>query len=313
MNYRQDDWEEWLEIAKFSHNNHTNASTRQTPFFINYGQHPWTGDPTWKETRLEAVEQFTSKMKETHNQATQAIKEVAQNMKNTHDNHARSAANYKEGDQVYLEVTNIQTDRPSQKLDDWHYGPFKVKHKVGQAAYELDLPEKWKGIYLVFNKTYLSSYHTPLFLTQQPPPLPPAIEVEGEPEYKVEEVLSSRKWWGQIQYLVQWKGYRREHNSWQSISDMEHSQDLICDFHARFPDLPAPTTIHHLSLGETQLYDPDANRYGCDFIPPKPDNKGEDWILPLPREEVDTLIETRNSLEATLFPTTAKRVWIVEK
>src|ERR1700722_139171 len=118
VNYRQDDWEEWLEIAEFSHNNRTNASTRQTPFFINYGQHPWTGDPTRKETRLEAVEQFASKMKETHDQATQAIKEAAQNMKNTHDNHARPAANYKEGNQVYLEATNIQTDRPSRKLDD---------------------------------------------------------------------------------------------------------------------------------------------------------------------------------------------------
>ena len=94
---------------------------------------------------------------------------------------------------------------------------------------------------------------------------------------------------------------------------MEHSQDLVRDFHAKFPDLPAPTTIRHLSLNETRLYDPDENRHGCDFTPPKPDNEGEDWILPLPREEVDTLIETCNSLEATLFPVTVKRVWIVEK
>ena|ERR1700722_18643258 len=94
---------------------------------------------------------------------------------------------------------------------------------------------------------------------------------------------------------------------------MEHSQDLIHDFHTRFPDLPTPTPIHHLSLCETRLYDPDTNRHGCDFVSPKPDNADEDWILPLPREEVDILIKTHNSLEATLFPMTAKRVWIVEK
>ena len=94
---------------------------------------------------------------------------------------------------------------------------------------------------------------------------------------------------------------------------MKHAQDLVQDFHARFPGLPTPTMIRHISLDETRLYDPDTDRHGYDFIAPKPDNAGEDWILPLPREEVDMLIETRNSLEATLFPTTAKRVWIVEK
>ena len=139
---------------------------------------------------------------ETHNQAMQVIKEVVQNMKNTHNNQACPAANYQEGDQIYLEVTNIQTDCPSQKLDNRCYGPFKVKRKVDQAAYELNLLEKWKGVYLVFNEIYLSPYYTSLFSTQQPPPPPLAVEVEGKPEYEVEEVLSSRKWQGQIQYLV---------------------------------------------------------------------------------------------------------------
>ena len=40
VNYRQDDWVEWLPIAEFCYNNRVHSSTGQTPFRINTGQDP---------------------------------------------------------------------------------------------------------------------------------------------------------------------------------------------------------------------------------------------------------------------------------
>jgi transposase len=43
MDYRQNDWKEWLALAEFAYNNSEHQATKNTPFFLNYGRHPWTG------------------------------------------------------------------------------------------------------------------------------------------------------------------------------------------------------------------------------------------------------------------------------
>jgi len=58
VNHRQDDWVEWLPLAEFTHNNRIQASTRQTPFMLNYGQHPRLGVEPIRATKIELVEDF---------------------------------------------------------------------------------------------------------------------------------------------------------------------------------------------------------------------------------------------------------------
>src|SRR5882757_10555943 len=43
VNYHQDDWSEWLDIAEFTQNDHEHTTTKQTPFYLVYGRHPWKG------------------------------------------------------------------------------------------------------------------------------------------------------------------------------------------------------------------------------------------------------------------------------
>ena len=44
VNYKQDDWTEWLAMAEFAYNNKKHAVTGKTPFELNFGRHPWKGD-----------------------------------------------------------------------------------------------------------------------------------------------------------------------------------------------------------------------------------------------------------------------------
>ena len=110
--------------------------------------------------------------------------------KHNWDKNARKPHEYSPGDLVYIEATNIKTGRPSRKLDDKHFGPFKVVKKIGLSAYEIKLPPSWKGKTPNFNETYLTPYHDPQFAQQKKPPPPPPIELEGQgTQYEIEEIL----------------------------------------------------------------------------------------------------------------------------
>ncbi|CAJ0958656.1 unnamed protein product [Ranitomeya imitator] len=67
------------------------------------------------------------------------------------------------------------------------------------------------------------------------PPAP--VLVEGELEYIVEKILDSRVSRRKLQYLVKWKGYGQEDNSWVFASDV-HAADLVRAFHMAHPGRP---------------------------------------------------------------------------
>ncbi|CAJ0943929.1 unnamed protein product [Ranitomeya imitator] len=67
------------------------------------------------------------------------------------------------------------------------------------------------------------------------PPAP--VLVEGELEYIVEKILDSRVSRRKLQYLVKWKGYAQEDNSWVFASDV-HAPDLVRAFHVAHPGRP---------------------------------------------------------------------------
>ena len=43
VNQRQDDWHDWLSIAKFAYNDQVHASTQTSPFMLDMGQNPQLG------------------------------------------------------------------------------------------------------------------------------------------------------------------------------------------------------------------------------------------------------------------------------
>ena len=146
-------------------------------------------------------------MKKVRQEAEAALRQAAERMKDQYDKHARPSIEYSPGDKVYLESTNLKTNRPSKKLDDKRLGPFEVVKKVGPAAYKLKLPSTWPAIRPQFNEQYLSPYKPAQYRNQQNPPPPPPIEVEEGIEYSVESIKDSRRRRGKLQYLVHWEGY----------------------------------------------------------------------------------------------------------
>ena len=195
VNYQQDDWTEWLAAAEFAYHDKKHAATGKTPFELNFGRHPWKGD-LMVQTELPRVEEFAKKLQESWKHAAQAMKEAQKNMKRQFDKKRRNSQGLKVGNHVWLENKNIQSNRPSKKLDNKRYGPFRILKDIGSGAFQLELPEGWM-IHNVFNEDLLTRCVEPKFKGQHKEPAPPPTIINEEEEYEVEEVRKHRKrGWG---------------------------------------------------------------------------------------------------------------------
>jgi len=85
-NYRQNDWAEWLSIAEFSYNNQIHSSIGRSPFLVNLGRHPNTGQDTGKITEdSPGTEEFLKMIKEIRNKVEEALKKTNEMMKKKWD------------------------------------------------------------------------------------------------------------------------------------------------------------------------------------------------------------------------------------
>ena len=58
------------------------------------------------------------------------------------------------------------------------------------------------------------------------------MEVEGVEEWEVEKILNKRKVRGVTKYLVQWKGFIAENNSWEK-ENLKNAKEKVVDFEGR--------------------------------------------------------------------------------
>jgi hypothetical protein len=111
------------------------------------------------------------------------------------------------GDTVWLDGSDIATNRPSAKLSHCHLGPFMIKAHVGLGAYRLMLPFSLRRLHPVFPVVKLSAALPDPIPGRQPAPPPPPTLIDGEEEHTVKKILNSQMRYNQLEYLVKWKGY----------------------------------------------------------------------------------------------------------
>ena len=208
VSHQQDDWSDWLPMAEFAANNQQLETTQTTPFLTYTGYHPQCSfdliPSTGPSENAEALGTVT-KLHEIHELIGAEIL-YAQAKQQEDANRSQSPAPiYAPGDQVWLNARNITTHRPSVKLNYKCLGPFPVTALVGKYASRLKLPPTMK-IHNVFHVRLLKPAASNLFPGQIIPPAPP-VEVDGEEEWEVTDVLDSHLFQQRLQYLVKWTGY----------------------------------------------------------------------------------------------------------
>jgi hypothetical protein len=154
---------------------------------------------------MESVNKFMEQMKSALEEAKAALAKSKDNMTQYYNQKQTPAPEYKPGDQVYLDASDIQTTRPSKKLSLRSLGPFTIEQKVGNGAYWLQLPQSMKQLHPVFNVVKLTpAPPDPIVGCHALSPPPPEI-LDGEEEWIVEKILDSRIMNQKLWYLIKWK------------------------------------------------------------------------------------------------------------
>ena len=226
ITYAQTDWSRHLPMAQIALNNR--QGTRGiSPFFATHGYNvepiklptDMTAAPGSKAGNAEA---WAQKMKEAQDWISAALAATQQRMEENANRRRTAAEEFKVDDEVWLDIRNVSTPKPSKKLD-WLHRRFKVTKVLGPLTYELDTPP---GIHNRFHSDLLRKAATDPFPSQKrDDPRPPAVVDEnGEEVYEVESILCARTYRGRRQALVKWVGW--EEPAWTNVENLEEVEVL---------------------------------------------------------------------------------------
>ena len=121
-----------------------------------------------------------------------SIEAAQKTMKKQFDKKQRNFQGLKVGDNMWLENKNIHSNRPSKKLDQKRYRPFRILKNIGLEAFQLELLEEWM-IHNIFNKDLLTRCNKPQFKEQYVEPALLLTIINEKEEYEVKEVWKHRK------------------------------------------------------------------------------------------------------------------------
>ena len=181
------------------------------------------------------------------NKVIAASKKAKIMMKLQADKHHSVAPIYKIGDQVWLSMENLHMlNRASKKLMEKWIGPYEISGVMPNAV-KLKLP-KTLQIHPVVNISRVKPYLGPL--PGQPISHPGPIHVTKvcNKEYEVDTIIDSCIYKGKLQYLVHWKGYDESERTWEPVSNLKNSPEIVEQFHASHPSTP-----YHLRMAQADF------------------------------------------------------------
>lgn len=125
---------------------------------------------------VEEATAFAQHMTDMRLLAEKALQEAANMMKCFYDEHHQTGPSFKIGDLVLLSNTNLCSTHPARKLDDKHFGPFKIIEQISPVNYQLEVPHHWHLSTHVFHISKLCPFITDPSSVTPPPPPPDLID-----------------------------------------------------------------------------------------------------------------------------------------
>jgi len=229
VDYDQKNWVTLLPTAQLAYNSTATTTTGISPFYANYGYNPSVaGEPRNLRVWTQQAIIDARKLKALHSEISRDLEFVARRTAHYYNKKRLEGPRLREGDKVYLLRRNIQTVRPSDKLDHQKFGPFTIKRNIKNTSFELKLPGSMK-IHPVFHISLLEP-------APRDAPEGPAPEIDPElqiAEYEVERILDVAVRNRKLHWLVKWKGYGNEDNTWEPKENLTHCQTAMETFYRK--------------------------------------------------------------------------------
>jgi hypothetical protein len=227
-------WDKSLPYADFSYNNSYQTSLNMSPFEALYGRKCRT-PLYWDQTGEKQF--FGLKLIQEAEEHVRIIRDnlrVAQTRQKSYADNRRRRLEFEEGDYVYLKVSPLRGMRRFKvkgKLSPHFIGPFMIFRRVGEMAYQLELPASLSDVHKVFHVSQLKK------CLRVPEELLPMEElnVQGDLIYakypiKIHDTLTRVTRNKVIRMCkVQWSDHGDDEATW------EREEELHIDFPHLFP------------------------------------------------------------------------------
>jgi hypothetical protein len=151
-------WDKSLPYAEFSYNNSYQASLKMSLFEALYGRKCRT-PLYWDQTGERQL--FGPEIIQEAEEQVQQIREnlrTAQSRQKSYADTRRRLLEFKVGDYVYLKVSplwGMRRFKVKGKLSPRFIGPFLILKRVGEVAYQLELPDHLADVHDVFHVSQL--------------------------------------------------------------------------------------------------------------------------------------------------------------
>ena len=147
INYRQEQWPDWLGTTGFVYSNKIHLATKVSFFKTNYSQDPQMGFEGRRKGKFEAAEKFVERMKKIQKETKAALGKVQEEIKKYANRKQEEGKEYKVRDLVLLSTKDLKwqmVGRRLEKLTEQFVGSYRVKGIVSTNAIELELPSSIK-------------------------------------------------------------------------------------------------------------------------------------------------------------------------
>jgi len=226
-------------MIEFVNNNILFSVIFLTLFFMNKNFHSRMSfdsdiieyESTRERLQIDRIKNISEQMNKTLIFAREALIKTRKQMMNQANKHKKKI-NYKIESKMFLNERNIVTARSFKKLDDKMLDSF-INLDLVDSSYKLKLSESMH-VYDVFHSDLLRSVVDDL-LSDQKNEFSDSIVINDEDEWKIDDILNSRRYRRSLQYRVKWNDYDNDLN-WYNADDDEfmNAQKIVDDFHIQY-------------------------------------------------------------------------------
>lgn len=241
-------WDKFAVHLRSTLNNSTNASTGKAPNEILYGMKLHDGSDVTDVASKNQTDIVTDRARY-RQEASDSLAFAAANAKFLYDSKHKPMT-MEPGEKAFVKLHKGYRipGLENAKLSNQRAGPFTILRRIGDLAYELDLPPIWKA-YPVISIAMLEPapkeddpYHRPRQEGQ--PPITDEEHPEVKDAYEIEKLVDrrvsrprgrgSREKPDIVEYLVKWKDWGKAHNVWYEVEDLVNASELMEEYDEKY-------------------------------------------------------------------------------
>ncbi|WOG96017.1 hypothetical protein DCAR_0415347 [Daucus carota subsp. sativus] len=214
---RPHQWHRWLPMAEWWYNTTPHSAIGMTPYQAIYGRPA----PTFNyhqagSSTNSCVNDFIQQRTEIHKLLKMNLQKAQERMKWFADKH-RTERVFDEGDEVFVKLKAFKQtslkEAKDNKFTPRFFGPYKIIKKIGQVAYQLQLPATAK-VHPTFHVSLLKKKVGSHAITQLDPPVLNDTPAPAYPHLILDRKIVNRNNAAAVSVLIQWKGMAPEDASW---------------------------------------------------------------------------------------------------